>query len=94
MGEAKTRVLFKTNGTIYTSGLIIPSTAYTLSSVEWLTNPDTGNPWTVNEINNLQGGLAAAAVNTVPVSAPRITQFYIDVTYALAVTFIPRVFFF
>jgi len=92
-GSAETRVLFKTNGTIYQSGLIYPTSSYTLYSVEWLTNPDTSNAWTIAEINALQGGLMGRAINSTPNSLPYITQFYIVVTYT-EVTFIPKIFYF
>jgi hypothetical protein len=49
--------LLRTNSQDYTgSTAISASSTYTLTSTGWLTNPNTGNKFTVEEINNLQVG--------------------------------------
>lgn len=55
------------------------TTNYVNYSYEWTTNPQTGLPWTWDEIDALQAGVYFLA--TVPVNWPRCTQLYVEVEY-------------
>ena len=54
---ARARFRIKTGGTIYEDSFFNPDTsAYTLYSKDYTTNPKTGNPWSAAEVNALAAG--------------------------------------
>ena len=54
---AQARFRIKTGGTIYEDSFFNPDTsAYTLYSKVYTTNPKTGNPWSAAEVNDLAAG--------------------------------------
>ena len=54
---AQARFRIKTGGTIYEDSFFNPDTsAYTLYSKDYTTNPKTGNPWSAAEVNALAAG--------------------------------------
>ena len=54
---AQARFRIKTGGTIYEDSFFNPDTsAYTLYSKVYTTNPKTGNPWSAAEVNALAAG--------------------------------------
>ena len=54
---ARARFRIKTGGTIYEDSFFNPDTsAYTLYSKVYTTNPKTGNPWSAAEVNALAAG--------------------------------------
>lgn len=80
-------VSIKTNGTVYDQGFSYISERITwrLRSYTWNTNPFTSNPWTWDEINALQAGVALReAVNGGPAFA-HCTQVYVEVDYTPSV---------
>jgi len=90
-------ILLKTGGTIYDSVVpfvvIGPAGAFAVTeewvnySETWATNPDTGNPWTWDEIDALQIGIAARkAEGGGGAGEPRTacTQVWLEVVYKLA----------
>ena len=54
---AQARFRIKTGGTIYEDSFFNPDTsAYTLYTKDYTTNPKTGNPWSAAEVNALAAG--------------------------------------
>lgn len=74
----------KTNGVEYNGSLQTLTTSYAPYSYQWNNNPQTGNPWTWTEIDNLQAGVGLRAPKS---SGPpggryvRCTQVYVEVNY-------------
>jgi len=62
---ARARFRIKTGGTIYEDSFFNPDTsAYTLYSKDYTTNPKTGNPWSAAEVNALAAGDSLQAIYT------------------------------
>ncbi len=57
------------------------SSSYEDDYRDWATNPQTGNPWSVADINALQAGIRLRNLGVFKWS--RCTQVYIEVTYTL-----------
>ena len=82
---AQARFRIKTGGTIYEDSFFNPDTsAYTLYSKVYTTNPKTGNPWSAAEVNDLAAGdslqsIYASALNN---SISCCCQFWVTVVEA------------
>ena len=62
---AQARFRIKTGGTIYEDSFFNPDTsAYTLYSKVYTTNPKTGNPWSAAEVNDLAAGDSLQSIYT------------------------------
>ena len=62
---ARARFRIKTGGTIYEDSFFNPDTsAYTLYSKVYTTNPKTGNPWSAAEVNALAAGDSLQSIYT------------------------------
>ena len=62
---ARARFRIKTGGTIYEGSFFNPDTsAYTLYSKVYTTNPKTGNPWSAAEVNALAAGDSLQSIYT------------------------------
>ena len=62
---AQARFRIKTGGTIYEDSFFNPDTsAYTLYSKVYTTNPKTGNPWSAAEVNALAAGDSLQSIYT------------------------------
>ena len=77
-------VHLKTNGSEYNGPELWLTTSYATYSYQWNNNPQTGNPWTWTEIDNLQAGLGLRGGRTT--GGPggrysRCTQVYVEVNY-------------
>ena len=72
----------KTHGVTYSQDIWYGGmpTSYTTGSATWNTNPNTGQPWTWDEIDNLTVGVGLWDQNT-PSGQSRCTQLYVDVNY-------------
>jgi hypothetical protein len=71
----------KTGGSEFWGDLIVVggvTPAYSLYSVEYLTNPATGSAWSVAAVDSLQLGLF---VPNLPKAGMRVTQLFVDVYY-------------
>ncbi|MBA7696291.1 hypothetical protein ES703_104934 [subsurface metagenome] len=76
-------VKIKTGGTIYSSGVTyLTGTSWGYKAQSWATNPQTGNPWTVADVNALQAGIGLAGNNYLG-NQVRCTQVYVVVTYTV-----------
>ena|GEM_PF-3608945 len=79
---ASVRLGLRLNGSDYTSAAFNVSavcgtyTVYTPTSALFKTNPDTGKPWTWDDINNMIGIVLNESTNTF-----RVTQFKVTVTH-------------
>jgi len=66
---AQARFRIKTGGTIYEDSFFNPDTsAYTLYTKDYTTNPKTGNPWSAAEVNALAAGDSLQTILTYDVS--------------------------
>ncbi|MFC2011805.1 hypothetical protein ACFLVU_01620 [Chloroflexota bacterium] len=73
------RIHIKTNGVEYNGTALTTTTTYTAYSYDWNDNPQTGQPWTWTEIDNLQAGVSLLrAKNNVYTAC---TQVYVTVNY-------------
>ena len=62
---AQARFRIKTGGTIYEDSFFNPDTsAYTLCTKDYTTNPKTGNPWSAAEVNALAAGDSLQTIYT------------------------------
>ena len=62
---ARARFRIKTGGTIYEDSFFNPDTsAYTLYTKVYTTNPKTGNPWSAAEVNALAAGDSLQSIYT------------------------------
>ena len=62
---ARARFRIKTGGTIYEDSFFNPDTsAYTLYTKDYTTNPKTGNPWSAAEVNALAAGDSLQTIGT------------------------------
>lgn len=77
-------LLLKTDGSLYETSafyhFLTPGT-YKKEGQQYSNNPKTGNPWTIAEVNALQGGIRIDGTNVSPEGFWRFTQLYITVTY-------------
>jgi hypothetical protein len=83
--KAYCRTVIKTHGTEYAPASDqTPSTTYTLYSTTYTTNPNTGNAWTVADLNVLQIGVALTSrrVSSVYYTV-RCTWMYCEVFYTV-----------
>jgi hypothetical protein len=72
-------VLFKTNGASYNSTSENLTTSYDSYSYAWTGNPQTGNPWLWNQIDNLQIGVGLR--RPASFQPTRCTQVYTEVGF-------------
>ena len=80
-GNEKIEPRIKTGGTEYKGTQFTPSTtSYADYPYTWDTNPDTGNAWTWDEINNSQAGQKSIGVGGWS-GEERVTQVWIVVDY-------------
>jgi len=72
-------------GTSYFSNYGVSSNSYTTIAKSYVTNPHTGNSWTVADINALQALLKMSFINMAlwqgGLISGRCTQLYIEITY-------------
>lgn len=83
-GDAPTgynQIKIKTNGVEYAGTLHTTPETWTLYSDTWTVNPNTGNAWTWNEIDNLQVGIRLTIYYHIANAA--CTQVYVIVHYTL-----------
>ena len=74
---AQARFRIKTGGTIYEDSFFNPDTsAYTLYTKDYTTNPKTGNPWSAAEVNALAAGDSLQSINN---SISYCCQFWVTV---------------
>jgi len=90
--DARCAGLIKTNGTEYRGGYKTSGTTYVVSTEEWVNNPATGDPWTLDEINALQIGIAGTRgvwydeeTGFFYYDNTRCTQVYVVIDYTLVV---------
>ena len=82
---ARARFRIKTGGTIYEDSFFNPDTsAYTLYSKDYTTNPKTGNPWSAAEVNALAAGDSLQSLWTDASNNSRsfCCQFWVEVVEA------------
>ena len=82
---AQARFRIKTGGTIYEDSFFNPDTsAYTLYSKVYTTNPKTGNPWSAAEVNDLAAGDSLQSIYTDAFNYSRsyCCQFWVTVVEA------------
>ena len=73
-------VAIRTNGVnYYDSYTPLSSQSYTNISATWTENPNTSNPWTWTEIDNLEAGVRQYDLTS---GHPRTTQVYVEVDYS------------
>lgn len=75
-GYYKTAI--KTNGTVYDGTQITSTTTYTEYSTVYTTNPYTGNPWTISEVNALQAGVVLKSNGS---NGTACTSVYVEVVW-------------
>jgi len=76
-------IQIKTHTTVY-DGAHGTGDPWNTVSTEWTTNPYTGNPWTWDEIDDLEIGVKCGGSTYSP-DWVRCTQLYVVVTYGLSV---------
>lgn len=74
------KIAIKTGGVAYESAEIATTSSYAVYSKEWTTNPNTGVPWTIADINALQIGIALFS-ETPSYNATRVSQLYVEITF-------------
>lgn len=82
---AQARFRIKTGGTIYEDSFFNPDTsAYTLYTKDYTTNPKTGNPWSAAEVNALAAGdsLQTIFTDASNISSSYCCQFWVTVVEA------------
>jgi len=82
---ARARFRIKTGGTIYEDSFFNPDTsAYTLYTKVYTTNPKTGNPWSAAEVNALAAGdsLQSTWTDALNHSRSYCCQFWVTVVEA------------
>ena len=82
---AQARFRIKTGGTIYEDSFFNPDTsAYTLYTKVYTTNPKTGNPWSAAEVNALAAGDSLQSIYTSALnnSGSYCCQFWVTVVEA------------
>lgn len=82
---AQARFRIKTGGTIYEDSFFNPDTsAYTLYTKAYTTNPKTGNPWSAAEVNALAAGDSLQSIYTDVLNNSRsyCCQFWVTVVEA------------
>ena len=77
--NANLYIHIKTNGVEYNSPQVTTTTSYATYTYQWSTNPQTGQPWTWDEIDALQIGVGIK--NPQPHRWTRVTQVYAEVNY-------------
>ena len=77
--QASLYIHIKTNGVEYNGPQETLTTSYATYSYQWTTNPQTGSPWTWNEIDALQIGVGIRAPQANRWT--RVTQVYVEVNY-------------
>jgi len=83
---AKIKIAIKSGDTADESNEIEHSKDWTTYSNQWPANPDTGNPWQVNELDGLQAGVVLKKTGVAGDIAPRCNQVYVEVDYTPAPT--------
>lgn len=76
-------VLLRTGGLTYLWNFFGIGSNYEDAYRDWATNPDTGDAWTVAEINALQAGIRLQCIVAGGSKWGRCTQIYVVVTYAV-----------
>lgn len=75
---AREKILIETGGNVFYGSYHFLTQAPTMYSTTWLTNPDTSNPWTQNEVNLLKAGIALRKGIT---GEAKCTQLYVVVNH-------------
>ena len=87
-GAADSRMYFflRTNGQPYTGNRYTPTSTWQTYSQAFTTNPVTGQPWTVEEIDALEAGaeMRGMWIDFRNYAYPRLTQLYVIIDYAIA----------
>jgi len=79
---ARARAVIKTNGTVYESPQqTTEGSTYVTSSFQWTYNPSTGQPWTWDEVDQLQAGVSLKGEGAL--WPAYCTQVYVAVGYEL-----------
>lgn len=78
VGMAQARPVLRIGGSNFFGATVNQGLAYATFTETFLTNPSTGQPWTVVELDSLQAGLATIFLS---LTDPRWTQYSFDVTY-------------
>jgi len=76
---ANAYVHIKTNGVEYNGTAEYLTTSYITYSYQWNNNPQTSNPWTWDEVDDLQIGVGITRPK--PNQYTRVTQVYAEVNY-------------
>lgn len=79
--QASAEIIIRTNGTVYSSGVMMVSEDYTPYLYTWNNNPKTGTTWTWDEIGAMQIGIGLKRPTTSAVQDTRCTQLYVVVGY-------------
>ena len=85
-GYGHSYALIKTHDTVYRGSVHDPPDSYRTYSQVYTTNPYTGNPWTVEEVNALQAGTRLTTEYYSAIGAytgGRVTQVYVVVDYSI-----------
>lgn len=81
--DVRAMAALKTNGQVYEGPtLTYSSTDFTTELWQCITNPDTGEPWTWEEINDLQAGVTMKGNSKT--NPALCTQVYVEVNYQVA----------
>ncbi len=84
------KIQILTNGHAhYGSEVNLPS-GYEVASKEWTTNPETGDPWTWDEVNSLLAGVTLKAGDVEEEEFAKCTKLYVEVEYTPVPTGIAR----
>ena len=78
-GQTTLYAHIKTNGVEYNGTGYTLTTSYATYSEQWSNNPQTGNPWTWSEIDDLQIGVGIRRPS--PGRYTRVTQVYAEINY-------------
>ncbi|MBA7678007.1 hypothetical protein ES703_86274 [subsurface metagenome] len=79
---SKTKAVIRTHGTTY-EGAEVDAGAWVKWLEQWVNNPFTGSPWTWDEINDLEIGVALSGSTATP-DWSRCTQVYVEINYGVA----------
>ena len=79
-GSGKAAASIKAGSTVADGSWKTVASSYTTYSSEWSTNPDTGNPWTWDDIDALQAGVHLDYTS----EGAACTQVYVEVEYGVS----------
>ena len=81
MGAGTGQIIIRTYLGVYTGDLETLTPYWVTHSKEWATNPNTGQPWTWDEINAMQAGVRLTARELEDEEWAKCTQLYVEVEY-------------